>query len=155
MVKKAEVKFVASDGVEFDSEEAAKHHEELREALGKYEAARKAYARWLWEEQITADGQRFSLTSMRDYYFIGESWAFPEMRRVSFCVWNCELDDTDVLTILVLPTGGSREPAHVQTYRINQLYQSRAAAKRALVKAQKERIAQLTEQMRQSEKESK
>lgn len=149
MVKKVPAQFEASDGREFATEEEAKRHEALIEAKRAYDHHRTQYARVLWESQTTADGERFEMTMLRDYWYIHNSfYALPTLARVSFYIHHCDLDDGDEATIV-----HTDDSTNYGRIRIKDLYYHERNARKALLEISRQRLSELTKQVDQLEGE--
>jgi hypothetical protein len=137
---------VTEDGKSFDNEEDAQAHEELVQAKWEYESARRRYAaRELWESQKTADGYRFKLTLLIDYYYV--YWLdgrIPTIRSVNFYLYNLELDEHDRAVILDMKNVGKYGPAK---YRISDLYKYRYNAEAQLLVRLEEHLEEVQEKI--------
>lgn len=141
-------------GKTFATAEAAKRHERLLEVQRELEAAANKVKRCLGETALTADGQPFSMSSSTYYWFISPSYAgLP--RLVSVWVWphHMELDADEpkaCLKVRWLRRDGDR--SDYISLRVNELYADQAKAKAAYVAACKERLAELTEEVAEIER---
>lgn len=143
-------RYKTSDGREFGNETDAQRHELLIAAKRKYEDARHEYARALAESQRTADGQPFNLSGMHDYYYITDGYfSMPEIVRVDFWYWNCDINEADETVIVVLDS----QKATRREYRISSLYYWKGNARKALLIAQEGRLAQITQDVEQLRQE--
>ena len=119
--------YVTSDGAKFPDQARAERHERLIVAEKAYEDAKRDYTRALWETQLTADGQPFTI-STRTYYFITPGYfAMPTLREINFYagIWSMQMDERDHLLIIYKPDGSKENVEH---YRIDALYLSRTSA---------------------------
>lgn len=121
--------YKTTDGREYTDKEQAERHEALTAVKTAYEDARRNYAAALAESHKTADGYQFKLTGMRDYYFVTPGWyGAPEIKKVAFYIWNCDLSDNDEAAIVDTSEGRRIE------YKISALYRQKANAKKALIR---------------------
>ncbi len=150
MVESTPVKYKSSDGQEFETEDEAQSHEKLIEAKERYEAARSAYGQILHESQKTADGCPFEFSIFADYWYIADSWKFPQLDKVSFFRGNCDLNDEDE-TVIIQHHDDYRGNRHFTNYSIGELYRYKKNAQVALLAAQKECLQELSKSVKQLE----
>lgn len=146
--------YVTSDGVKFSDQARAERHERLIVAQKAHEDALRNFSRALWETQLTADGQPFTVSS-RTYYFITPGYfAMPTLREINFYggLWSMEIDERDHLTI-IYKADGLKERG--ERFRIDDLYLSRTRAQLELadrlevwLKEKQEEVADLIAQSR-------
>ena len=119
--------YQTSDGRAFSDKARAERHERLIVAERAYEDARREFARALWETQLTADGQPFTI-NVRTYYYITPGYfSMPTLREINFYagIWSMEMDERDRLLIIYKPDGTKETAEH---YSIDKLYLSRTHA---------------------------
>lgn len=151
MPKLTPAKWKATDGREFDSEDAAAKHETFIECQRNYEDARRTFARVVWETQKTADGQPFDV-SMRSYWYVWEPFnAMPELRTVAFYVWHLGFDDDDHGRVLSPREENGRQAEGYVSYRISELYHYETNARKALLEAAKKQLERFAERVAKME----
>ena len=134
-IKQTQPKFVASDGREFDTTEAAEKHEKLSVAENEFKAAKQKFHRIVAAAQLTKDGHAFDFGT---HYFITEGYnrQMPEIIEVYFTMGylshNCRLDGEKDKFVLVQQVEGREKK-----YPIDELYWSKEAALVALIKVQR------------------
>lgn len=140
-IKQIQQSFRTSDSEEFKTQDDAEKHEAVLTAKENFETAAREYGEAMLDEAVTADGERFELSSMCDYYHINTNYfGMPNIRQVSFYLWNCHYDLRDGLTI------SQQLENKYHSFAVKELYRHEKNAKRALIKAQRERIQEFTEQ---------
>lgn len=143
MARKKPELFVAEDGKEFESEEEADRHNLLIAADRAFQSARKQYDRVLAESQMTADGEPFRAVAAADYWYVKDVFCWPELHCVSFYLSNFALNEHGQIELLEYH--GRNHDLSVRHFRIADLYARDRNAKRALLKARTERLAELQE----------
>lgn len=81
-VRKNPVTFETSDGREFDTEDAAKRHQEVIDKLKAFENAKQLLCFAICKEYKTADGHPFDFLKHSYYYFVRIVWGTPQLERV-------------------------------------------------------------------------
>lgn len=141
MVKKV-TEYIASDGSEFDDEEAANHHQKLLDLHGAYEKASNRLVEALASQFQTADGETFSFKRYGDYYLISNRhYGEPRIERISFWIRDVDISQDGVIHAY------RREGDHgvMRSYIIADLYYHERHALVALLQARRERAKQMAE----------
>lgn len=134
-VKQVPVKYEASDGQEFDTEEEAQTHDDLIKARAEYDTARQNFNRVLARSQKTADGEEFDFSLFRTYYYVtGHYDRMPWLKSVSFLGWNFEISEHDDI-IEISQNEGEMGREHRYPYPINKLWVDKRKANEALINA--------------------
>lgn len=140
-----EVEFRTSDGRSFESEAVADRHENLIAIRDDYQRARKIYARTLAETFRTADGYRFNFQIWHYYRVTPWFHRIPGVQEISIWAPDFDIDEHDPAEgDFVFELQGSDGKKERRRIKISDLYCSRAAADRACVEAQRERLAEMT-----------
>lgn len=136
--------YQTSDGKKYSSLKQTERHEAKIAAKSKYEDARREYARTLSESQLTADRYLFDMSVLDEYYYVTPGWfSMPDIRKVSFYYWNCDLNDQDETVIVDRDNGkGTRTD-----YKISELYWRRENAEKALIVAWEKKLIELQGQL--------
>jgi hypothetical protein len=147
--------FKASDGREFENEEAAKNYEALVEAKTQYQNARRHLGQLLAKSFKTADGYPFTF-GLSNYYHVATPWnSLPHIITIDFWYRNWDYEDhaddqgseSTTFVILAVKDAYGNKSEYGVKYPINELYRDEKNAKRALVKAQAEWLAQRTKEL--------
>lgn len=140
----------ASDNTEWDTPVAVEKHEAVIEAVAAYQRAGEKLGSLLAESSRTADGKPFDFKRFRSYHYITPGYfERPSLVQVRFYNYrNVDFDFTrgenSQVRLMEMDSTGNR-PTHF--YNINELYEDKAAADKALLAAQREWLAQQQEEV--------
>lgn len=131
-----------ADGMEFENEADAEKHQAVLDTKAVYESAKQGLEFALVESVKTGDGKPFSFDRWQ-YWYVVRFFGFPDIRSVSLSRWGFEIVDIeeDDITIRVDLSPDHSKPNYTN-FRISEIYTTELAAKRSLLKAQEEQLAE-------------
>lgn len=151
-VQEVPTTFKTSDGRKFTNKVDAEKHQIIIESVAEFQKAADKLGRAVAESLRTADGELFSFTRLRDYFYISKGWyGMPEMLRVSFYIWNCHFDSYDGAKDLKDFSIYEEKEGKTHNYKIAELYSEERKAQLALLDAQKDWLEMCAEKVKESE----
>lgn len=147
---KIEIKWSCSDGSEHKTEDLAKKHEAMLDALRAYDSARNHLAALTVESYKTKDGQPFKMGSVNDYFFVVDYFGIPVVRKVSFWGWYNQKfylqrdGRLDLIETVGVDQNGSDR---CKSFDVSDLYASEKAANAEVAEKKRQLIERLQKEI--------
>lgn len=140
--------FKARDGEEFETERAAKAHNDLLDAKADFERAGRTVVRMLAGNAVTADGEPFDLSNSRSYWMVvGGIWNRPQIHEVYLYPYHLTVEtDRTNGALVVLDYVDLGQKQQINRYRVSDLYRSKEKAHERIKELWAEKIVQQQEQ---------
>ena len=132
-IEEQPIKFIASDGHEFLTQQATEQYETIITARDEYKRAKARYGELLAQSQKTADGYRFDMGICRRYYYplapFGQRPCIQQIQSL-WHNWTFDIDSYEDDGAVIIR---KYENGHEYRHSIHELYAKWVNAERALV----------------------
>lgn len=142
-IREIKPKWKCTDGSEHTTEDAARKHQELVNALIAFDGAKAKLAKLTVLSYKTADGNAIEFG--RDYFFVVECFGIPATRRITCWGWYNQKYylQQDGRLDLIETVGVNQE----KSFAVNELYSTEAAAKEEVDRLKRKLIERLKKEI--------